>query len=64
MTARHGLLPLGEVGATLEYEPDKHDLVGPTAPAGVAVVVRHCGYTWAGPDGEIVLARALVEQVA
>lgn len=61
LAARQGLVTLGSVGEVVAYEPPRHDLVGPPLEAGESVVVRHSGYTWAGPDGEIVLVRAEVE---
>ncbi|NUU18457.1 hypothetical protein HP550_14465 [Cellulomonas humilata] len=62
IAAREGLTRLGEPGEHVPYKPSEHDLVGSPAEPGTAVVVRHVGYTWDGPDGEIVLARALVER--
>lgn len=59
---REGLTRLGEPGEEVPYKPSEHDLVGSPVEPGTAVVVRHVGYTWDGPDGEIVLARALVER--
>lgn len=61
MAERQGLASLGAVGQIVPYEPAKHDLVGPSLEAGESVVVRQSGYTWVGPDGEIVLVRAEVE---
>ena len=63
MARREGLVRLGEPGQEVPYKPSEHDLVGAPATPGEAVVVRHVGYTWDGPDGEIVLARALVERL-
>jgi len=61
LVARQGLTPLGEIGGQVPYEPDKHDLVGPGQDAGAPVVVRSSGYTWHGPEGDLVLVRAVVE---
>lgn len=61
LVRRQGLAPLGEIGANVAYEPDKHDLVGPVRDVGAPVVVRSSGYTWNGPEGEIVLVQAVVE---
>ena len=46
MAARQSLVPVGEVDATVAYEPGIHDLVGPALEPGTVVLVRRVGYTW------------------
>lgn len=59
--AELGLVPIGQVGETLPFDPQTHQMArGPIPEPGEAVTVRHVGYRM----GEQLLRRARVSPLA
>ncbi|MDG4824110.1 hypothetical protein O7635_19840 [Asanoa sp. WMMD1127] len=59
-TERKRLRPVAQVGETVTFDPDRHEIAGGRAARGAAVTVTRTGYLWQGGDGPVVLVKATV----
>jgi len=59
---RSGLEPLERAGDETAYDRTRHKPIGGTIPDGAAVVVVRPGYAWRSDDGEVLIARPVVER--
>jgi hypothetical protein len=55
------LRPIERAGQTTRFDRARHTSVGGRIPDGAPVLVLRPGYTWNSPDGEILIARAVVQ---
>lgn len=55
------LRPIERAGQTTRFDRARHTSVGGRIPDGAPVFVLRPGYIWNSPDGEILIARAVVQ---
>jgi hypothetical protein len=56
-----GLEPIDGVGERPTIDRERHEPIGRPIADGTTVVVVRPGYVWKSPDGEVVIARAVVQ---
>jgi hypothetical protein len=55
------LRPIERAGETARFDRARHTSVGGRIADGAPVLVLRPGYVWHRPDGEILVARAIVQ---
>jgi hypothetical protein len=57
-----GLEPIERAGESTTFDRRRHEPIGPPIPDGASVIVVRPGYIWKGPNEDIVVTRAVVQE--